>query len=66
MAKLVQEARTYGAAGGKPQVDWPNGLLASAAVRLFTQLICPWNSQPSGSALLEYDGNKGLLTAIVS
>lgn len=36
---LAQEARNYGAAGGKPQVVWPNGVLASTAVGLFTQLI---------------------------
>lgn len=59
---LVQEARNYGAAGGKPQVVWPNGLLASAAVGLFTQLICPWHNQARGYAFLEYDGNKGTLT----
>ncbi|WP_457324405.1 HesA/MoeB/ThiF family protein, partial [Roseateles sp. P5_E11] len=33
---LAQEARNYGAAGGKPQVVWPNGVLASTAVGLFT------------------------------
>ena len=29
---LAQEAARYGAAGGRPQVIWPNGILASAAV----------------------------------
>lgn len=59
---LAQEARNYGAAGGKPQVVWPNGLLASTAVGLFTQLICPWHNGTRPSAFLEYDGNKGTLT----
>lgn len=59
---LAQEARNYGAAGGKPQVVWPNGLLASTAVGLFTQLICPWHGETRTSAFLEYDGNKGILT----
>ncbi|EHR69320.1 dinucleotide-utilizing enzyme possibly involved in molybdopterin or thiamin biosynthesis [Burkholderiales bacterium JOSHI_001] len=59
---LAREARNYGAAGGKPQVVWPNGLLASTAVGLFTQLICPWHSGTRPSAFLEYDGNKGTLT----
>ena len=59
---LTQEARNYGAAGGKPQVVWPNGILASAAVGLFTQLICPWHRAARASAFLEYDGNKGSLT----
>lgn len=59
---LAQEARNYGAAGGKPQVVWPNGLLASTAVGLFTQLICPWHGETRASVFLEYDGNKGTLT----
>lgn len=59
---LAQEARNYGAAGGKPQVVWPNGLLASTAVGLFTQLICPWHGENRASVFLEYDGNKGTIT----
>lgn len=55
---LTQEARKYGAAGGNPQVIWPNGVLASTAVGLFVQLICPWHSKVTPSAYLEYDGNK--------
>jgi molybdopterin/thiamine biosynthesis adenylyltransferase len=58
---LEEEARNYGAAGGKPQVVWPNGLLASAAVGLFTQLVCPWQAGATDSAYLEYDGNRGTL-----
>lgn len=58
---LAQEARNYGAAGGQPQVVWPNGLLASTAVGLFTQLISPWHPRASASVFLEYDGNKGTL-----
>lgn len=58
---LAQEAQKYGAAGGKPQVVWPNGLLASAAVGLFTQLITPWHGVARPSAFLEYDGNKNTL-----
>lgn len=56
---LAQEARNYGAAGSKPQVVWPNGVLASTAVGLFTRLICPWTDWTSGSVFLEYDGNRG-------
>lgn len=55
---LATEARVYGAAGGKPQVVWPNGVLASTAVGLFTQLVCPWHDKPMAGAYLEYDGNK--------
>jgi molybdopterin-synthase adenylyltransferase len=58
---LAREARNYGAAGGKPQVVWPNGLLASAAVGLFTQLICPWHAKVPAAAYLELDGNKHTL-----
>lgn len=57
-AALATEARLYGAAGGKPQVVWPNGVLASTAVGLFTQLLCPWHDKPMTAAYLEYDGNK--------
>lgn len=54
---LSREAARYGAAGGKPQVVWPNGLLASAAVGLFIQLVTPWHGKPLATAYLEYDGN---------
>ncbi len=57
-AALATEAQRYGAAGGKPQVVWPNGVLASTAVGLFTQLVCPWHDKPMNAAYLEYDGNK--------
>lgn len=58
---LTQEGRNYGAAGGKPQVVWPNGVLASTAVGLVMQLFTPWFSTPVDSAYLEYDGNVGTL-----
>jgi hypothetical protein len=54
---LAREAARYGAAGGRPQVVWPNGLLASAAVGLFIQLVTPWSRNPVATAYLEYDGN---------
>jgi molybdopterin-synthase adenylyltransferase len=56
-AKLEAEARLYGDAGANPQVVWPNGVLASTAVGLAVNLICPWN-RPIGSTYLEYDGNQ--------
>ncbi|RST51287.1 HesA/MoeB/ThiF family protein [Variovorax sp. MHTC-1] len=55
---LEQEARKYGAAGSKPQVVWPNGVLAAAAVGLVIQQICPWHATAPAGAYLEYDGNK--------
>ena len=55
---LAEEARRYGAAGGRPQVVWPNGLLASSAVGLVIQMLTPWNESRSAVAFLEYDGNR--------
>ncbi len=55
---LAQEAKRYGAAGSRPQVVWPNGLLASLAVGMLTQLVTPWHRAGLASAYLEYDGNK--------
>lgn len=61
-ADLAAEAAKYGAAGGLPQVVWPNGVLASTAVGLAMQIIMPWHKHPIASAYLAYDGNNGTLT----
>lgn len=53
----AREAADYGAAGGRPQVVWPNGLLASTAVGILVQLVTPWHDETSPALLLEYDGN---------
>lgn len=58
-ASLAREQ--YGAAGELPQVVWPNGLLASAAVGFAVELLTPWFPGPS-SALLRYEGNSQQLT----
>jgi hypothetical protein len=58
---LHQEAQRYGVAGGKPQVIWPNGVLASTAVGLLLSLVSPWHRASHESMLLEYDGNRGEL-----
>jgi len=58
---LAEEARRYGAAGGKPQVIWPNGLLASAAIGFFMQLVTPWHPHHRNFAYLEYDGDNQIL-----
>lgn len=47
----------YGAAGGKPQVVWPNGMLASIAVGFVVQTLAPWNT-PIGAQLLFLEGNR--------
>ena len=60
--RLKQEANRYGAAGGRPQVVWSNGVLASTAIGLLTQILTPWYQNPSAFVYLEYDGNKGTVS----
>ena len=60
--RLKEEARRYGAAGGRPQVVWSNGVLASAATGFLTQLLTPWYPNPPSFVYLEYDGNRGTLS----
>lgn len=55
--RIAKEAERYGAAGDRAQVIWPNGLLASAAVGIFVQLVTPWHGIHSRTIYLEYDGN---------
>jgi molybdopterin/thiamine biosynthesis adenylyltransferase len=57
--RLQQEDNRYGAAGVRPQVVWPNGVLASTAVGLAAQVLTAWYSRPPVFVYLEYDGNKG-------
>lgn len=54
---LAREAADYGAAGSRPQVIWPNGVLASLAVGIFVQLVTPWHKNQRRLWYLEYDGN---------
>ena len=60
--RLKQEANRYGAAGGRPQVVWANGVLASTAIGLLTQILTPWYQDLSAFVYLEYDGNKGTVS----
>lgn len=55
---LAREAQIYGAAGSKPQVVWPNGVLASTAMGLLVQLLCPWHREAPLTEYLSYDGNQ--------
>jgi hypothetical protein len=57
-ARLEKEAGNYGQVAGPPQVVWANGVLASLAVGLFVQLICPWHPDPVMTACCEFDGNR--------
>jgi molybdopterin-synthase adenylyltransferase len=59
--RLRREAEDYGGAGPRPQVVWPNGVLASTAMGLVVQLISPWYPNPKPFVFLEYDGNLGTL-----
>lgn len=60
--RLREEAHEYGKAGARPQVVWPNGVLASAATGLVIQLLTPWYPNPPSFVYLEYDGNSGVMT----
>lgn len=57
---VASEVQRYGAAGPRPQVVWPNGILASTAVGLFVQMVTPWMKQDL-PLYLEYDGNRPAL-----
>ena len=57
--RLAQEAAHYGAAGGRPQVVWPNGVLASTAVGVFVDLVTGWTRRQGHLVYLSYDGNNG-------
>lgn len=54
---LSQEGERYGAAGARPQVVWPNGVLASTAVGLAVDLLTDWTHSLRDVVYLEYDGN---------
>jgi molybdopterin-synthase adenylyltransferase len=58
---LAQEAARYGAAGPRPQVVWPNGILASSAVGLAVNALTAWTNKTPASIYLSYDGNLGLV-----
>lgn len=57
--RLAQEARRYGDVGGRPQVVWPNGVLASTAVGIAIDLLTDWTRSLRGPAYLSYRGNNG-------
>lgn len=61
-AILQKEANNYGGAGGKPQVVWPNGNLASLAIGQLMSLLTPWNTTLKPSLYLDYDGNRATVT----
>lgn len=58
--KIGREVANYGAAGGKPQVVWANGVLASTAVGIAVNLLTGW-TRSTGPIYLQYNGNDGTL-----
>ena len=61
-ARLAAEAARYGDTGGRPQVIWPNGVLASTAVGILVDLITGWTRQTDRLVYYSYDGNAGTMT----
>lgn len=59
---VSDEVQRYGVAGSRPQVIWPNGVLASTAVGLFVRMISPWRHDEKFPLYLEYDGNEPSLS----
>jgi hypothetical protein len=59
---LVKEAERYGNAGPRPQVVWPNGVLASTAVGIVVDLLTDWTQSLRAVPFLSYDGNFLTLT----
>jgi hypothetical protein len=59
--KLGREAQKYGAAGSRPQVVWPNGVLASTAVGIAVNLLSNWTRSKPRTIYLSYRGNDGTL-----
>lgn len=60
-ASLAREAGQYGDAGPRPQVVWPNGVLASTAVGIAVDLLTNWSRSLHGPVYLMYDGNAGTI-----
>ncbi|WP_029629629.1 HesA/MoeB/ThiF family protein [Zavarzinella formosa] len=59
--KIGREVANYGAAGGKPQVVWPNGVLASTAVGIAVSLLTGWTRSSPAPVYLSYNGTDGTL-----
>jgi molybdopterin-synthase adenylyltransferase len=52
--KLAAEIANYGQAGSHPQGVWPNGVLASTAVGIATQLLTNWARKSAVPIFCEY------------
>jgi hypothetical protein len=60
--RLGLEAGKYGDVGGRPQVVWANGVLASTAIGVVINLLCNWTQAERGVIYLSYDGNSGCIS----
>jgi hypothetical protein len=58
---LAREGERYGDAGPRPQVIWPNGVLASTAVGIAIDLLTDWTRTLRDVVYLEYNGNTGTI-----
>lgn len=58
---LIKEGTAYDKAGGRPQVVWPNGVLASTAVGIAVDLVTGWSRLPKTSYYRVYDGRRDTL-----
>lgn len=59
---LAREANNYGQRTIRPQVVWPNGILASTAIGIAVNMLCNWSGVYNNPEYLSYDGNKNSLT----
>ncbi len=59
--RLAREAANYGDVGGRPQVVWPNGVLASTAVGIAVDLLTDWSKSTRSFVYLSYDGRTGTI-----
>lgn len=59
---LKKEADQYGDAGNRPQVIWPNAILASTAIGLGVEILTNWNNRSTKVFYKRFDGNSLLLT----
>lgn len=58
---LAREAAKYGDAGGRPQVVWSNGILASQAIGILVDLVTGWTDSKAITPYYAFDGNTGVL-----
>lgn len=58
---LAKEAKNYGQGEGRPQVVWPNGILASTAIGSFIEMISNWSNRGYKGFYFSYNGNENFL-----